>query len=180
MSVSGISSSAFYNTGSTQSTVQQFQQAFQQLGQDLQSGDLSAAQSAFAVLQQLRPQNSSTAAQSNNPVTQAFSQLSQDLQSGNLSAAQKDYTALEQAMQNQRVRTHHHRSGSENSTSGTSQLSQLIDQLGASVQSGSLSTAQTTYNTLLQALQQFAQTNGLQTDASSQSTSSSNRVSVNA
>ena len=62
MSVSGISSSSLfdYNTQSVQNKMQQFQQEFQQLGQDLQSGNLSAAQSDFATLQQYAPQTNST------------------------------------------------------------------------------------------------------------------------
>ena len=56
MSLSGISSSNFseFNTQTAQSNRQQFQQDFQQLGQDLQSGNLSAAQTDFATIQQIR------------------------------------------------------------------------------------------------------------------------------
>src|SRR5271169_3216037 len=104
MSVSGISSSSLfdYNTQSVQNRKQQFQQEFQQLGQDLQSGNLSAAQSDFASLQQLGAQaNSTSPSQSPTPtVAQAFQQLSQDLQSGNLSAAQHDFANLQQDFQN--------------------------------------------------------------------------------
>src|SRR5271157_3431241 len=121
MSVSGISSSSFsdYNTQSVQNRMQQVRQEFQQLGQDLQSGNLSAAQTDFATLQQLRPptfvgptavgqQTSSTSSsQSNSPIAQEFNQLSQDLQSGNVSAAQKDYTTIQQDFQNQAGQTHH-------------------------------------------------------------------------
>ena len=61
MSASGISLSSLldYNAQSTQSVQskkQQFEKEFQQLGTDLQSGNLSAAQSDFATLQQLGPQ----------------------------------------------------------------------------------------------------------------------------
>ena len=89
MSVSGISSSSLFdfNTQAAQNKRQQFLQEFQQLGQDLQSGNLSAAQSDFAALEQLKPQTSSTASSSSSsPIAQAFKQLSQDLQSGNVSA----------------------------------------------------------------------------------------------
>ncbi len=53
MSLSGISSSNLfsYENQSVQNNMQQFQQEFQQLGQDLQSGNLSAAQSDFTTLQ---------------------------------------------------------------------------------------------------------------------------------
>jgi hypothetical protein len=93
MSLSGISTSSLLSYESqntqTQNKLQQFQQEFQQLGEDLQSGNLSAAQSDFATLQQMAPQSaSSTSVTSGNPLTQAFQQLGQDLQSGNISAAQ--------------------------------------------------------------------------------------------
>ena len=72
MSVSGISSSNLFNsTNQTiQSSMQQFQKEFQQLGQDLQSGNITAAQSDFVTLQQIGSQSTASAtssAQSNNP-----------------------------------------------------------------------------------------------------------------
>ena len=176
MSVSGISSSSFFNYSapSIQNRMQQFQQEFQQLGQDLQSGNLSAAQADFSTLQQLAPQGSSST-QSNNPIAQAFSQLSQDLQSGNISAAQKDYATIQQDFQSHaaQMHGHHHHSGGG---SGESEISQLLAQLGQALQSGNLSTAQQAYSTLQQDFQQFAQNNGGLTQASSQA--SSNSISV--
>ncbi len=63
MSVGGISSNLFDSINQTsQNQMQHPQKEFQQLGQDLQSGNLSAAQSDFVTLQQLGPQNSSTSA----------------------------------------------------------------------------------------------------------------------
>lgn len=177
MSVSGISSTNFYSTEATQTNTQQFQQAFQQLGQDLQSGNLSAAQSDFATLQQLRPQTSSaSSSQSNNPIAQAFSQLSKDLQAGNLSAAQQDYATIRQAMQSQEAHGHHHHSGGS-STSGTSEIGQLLDQLGTALQSGNLSSAQSAFTTLQQEFQQLNQGGG---QTSSPSNSSSTSLSVSA
>jgi hypothetical protein len=43
MSVPGISSGSLYNTQSVQSNAQQFRQEFQQVGQDLPSGNLFAS-----------------------------------------------------------------------------------------------------------------------------------------
>jgi outer membrane protein assembly factor BamD (BamD/ComL family) len=146
MSTSGITSSMF-------SQIQQFQQEFQQLGQDLQSGNLSAAQSDFATLLKDAPQASSTStSQSNSPIAQAFNQLSQDLQAGNLSAAQQDYSTIQQDFQSQASQMHphhHHRSGG----SQESQVSQLFDQLGQDLQSGNLSSAQSDFTSLQQLLQ---------------------------
>jgi outer membrane protein assembly factor BamD (BamD/ComL family) len=179
MSVSGISSSSLLNYGTqdVQGKMKQFQQEFQQLGKDLQAGDLSAAQSDFAALQQLMPQNSATSStQSNNPIAQAFNQLSKDLQAGNLSAAQQDYTTIEKDFQNpaiQMPRQHHHRAGGGR---GASEFSQLFDQLGQALQSGNLSTAQQVFSSLQQQLQQLSQSGG----QSSTPTSSSTGFSVNA
>ncbi len=186
MSVAGISTSSLYNYNSqnTQSNFQQIQQTFQQLGQDLQSGNLSAAQSDFATLQKLVPQlsstASSTASQSNSPIAQAFAQLGKDLQSGNLSAAQQDFSAIQQDFQNQASQSqtqetqghHHHHGGG-----GSSEISQLLQQLGTALQSGNLSAAQSAFTTLDQQLEQPAQTSASQTGSAP---SSANGVSVTA
>jgi len=174
MSVSGISSSNFldYSAQSIQTRMQQFRQEFQQLGQDLQSGNLAAAQTDFAALQQVEPQSISTAStQSNTPIGQAFNQLSQDLKSGNLSAAQQDYATIQQDFQNHASRAHHHHHGGGN---GEGEISQLLQQLGQDLQSGSLSAAQQAYSTLMQDFPQFGQNNGVA------STGQSSSVSVNA
>src|SRR5579862_8532827 len=99
MSVSAISTSVF--DANSQNVQNKMKQEFQQLGQDLQAGNLSAAQSDFATLQQLGPQSQvNTSAQGSNPISQAFEQLSQDLQSGNVSAAQQDFTTIQRDFQN--------------------------------------------------------------------------------
>src|SRR5579862_7563078 len=103
MSISGISSSNFFQSLYSQNTQRaQFAQQFQQLGQDLQSGNLSQAQTDFATLTANSPfaqqavQAAASPTTSNNaaaatttspnasPIAQAFTQLSQDLQAGNL------------------------------------------------------------------------------------------------
>jgi outer membrane protein assembly factor BamD (BamD/ComL family) len=180
MSVAGLSATSLFSS-KMQSQFQEFKQEFQQLGQDLQSGNLSAAQSDFATLQQLAPQSQSTSsAQSSNPIAQAFEQLSQDLQAGNTSAAQQDFATIQQDFQNlasqaQTQETsqtqgapHHHHNGGE----GQSAISQLFAQLGQALQSGNLSTAQQVYSTMLQ---DFSQN-----QSSSQSSSNSSGVSVSA
>jgi uncharacterized membrane protein YccC len=179
MSVSGISSSSFadYGTQSVQNQMQQFRQEFQQLGQDLQSGNLSAAQSDFATLEKNAPQSSSaSSAQSSNPIAQAFNQLSQDLQSGNLSGAQQDYATIQQDFQSRAaVHGHHHHGGGGGSGgSEESEISQLLSELGQSLQSGNLSTAQQTYSTLMQDIQQSGQSDGLSSAPSSTQSGSSN------
>jgi len=134
------------------------------LGDDLQTGDLSAAQQDFATLQQTNPQGSTTSTQSNNPITQAFNQLSVDLQSGNLTGAQQAYSNIQQNFQapDQTSQTqgqtsqtqshfHHHRHGG----GGGAEASQLLDQLGQDSQTSAL--AQQTYSSVLQDLS-FGQT----------------------
>jgi uncharacterized protein YukE len=178
MSVSGVSSSSFANYNqSIQPNMQQFRQEFQQLGQDLQSGNLSAAQTDFATLQQLRPQaNSTSSAQNNNPIAQSFNQLSQELKSGNLSAAQQDYATLQQDFQKQssQVHHHHHHHGGGH---GESAVSQLLVQLGQDLRSGNVSAAQQVYSTLMQDLPLAGQ-NSASGSASQSSQSSTNGVSM--
>lgn len=162
MSVSGVSSSNLFDASNqtTQNSMQQFRKEFQQLGQDLQSGNITAAQSDFVTLQQIGSQSTGSAtssAQSNSPLAQAFNQLAQDLKSGNVSAAQQDFSQIQQAMQNQgsqSTRGHHHHHGGGG---GGSEMSQLFEQLGQALQSGNLSSAQTAYNTLSQDFSQLGQ-----------------------
>jgi outer membrane protein assembly factor BamD (BamD/ComL family) len=181
MSVSGISSNLFgFSNPTVQSKAEQIQQEFQQLGEDLQSGNLSAAQSDYTTLEQLVPQSSTTTStQNSNPLAQAFTQLGQDLQSGNLSAAQQDYANIQQDIQNQASQleghSHHHHHGGGDSEQ--SSISQLFEQLGQDLQSGNLSGAQQSYNTLTQDLEGL----GLSTvQSNSQAPSSSSGISVNA
>lgn len=152
MSVPGIASQSFfsYNTQQAQNHRTQMQQEFQQLGQDLQSGNLSAAQSEFASLQQLSQNTSSTA---NNSISQEFNQLSQDLKSGNLSAAQSDYSKLQQNFQSAGAQAHHGHHRHIDGNSGSTEINQLLQQLGQELQAGNLSTAQQTYTTLQQDLE---------------------------
>lgn len=113
MSVSGILSSVMDNvlssqTQNVQSQRQQFQQEFQQLGQDLESGNLSAAQSDYSTIQQdFQNQAQSQGAHMHHhhhhgggaeasAMSQEFQQLGQALQSGNMSNAQQAYASLQQ------------------------------------------------------------------------------------
>lgn len=155
--IAGVSANSFYNPG-MMNRMQQVQQDFQQLGMDLQSGNLSAAQTDFATLQQLDPAAGPVSSTQGNPIEQGFSQLSQDLGAGNLAAAQKDFTALQMDFQSRAGMWHRHHHGD---TGGQSSLGQEFNQLLQMVQAGNQSGAQQTYNSLQQELQQFAQSNGL-------------------
>jgi outer membrane protein assembly factor BamD (BamD/ComL family) len=151
------------------SKFKQFQQEFQQLGKDLQSGNLAQAQSDLVTLEQNSPfLHAGAASSSKNPIAQAFNQLAQDLQAGNLTAAQQDFSTIQQDFQSAQGQAqtqsqgsgHHHHHASVSSQSSASPLAQLFSQLGQALQSGNLSSAQQAYSTLQQDFQQFASASG--------------------
>lgn len=171
MSISGISSNNYnqYQLGASSSP---YQQQIQQLSKDLTSGNLSAAQSDFASLQQAFSQSSSTnsagstTTSTSNPIAQAFNQLGSDLQSGNLTAAQKDFSTVQQDIQSKGTLSfshfgHHAHLGRGGGNSSSSLLQDLNQ---ASQSSSSSSTtpagAQQAYSTLQQEFQQFALSGG--------------------
>jgi soluble cytochrome b562 len=126
MSVAGISSTSFYQPSSVNANSQSRRAEFQQLGQDLQSGNLAAAQQDFSGLTQATSQTSgSTQTASSNAqipgfgsMVQELSTLGQALQSGNLSAAQQAYKTVQQDMQSvQQTHGHHH--GTSTATAST-------------------------------------------------------------
>jgi hypothetical protein len=161
MSISAIlnSSSNQYQIGAARNP---HQQEMQQLGQALQSGSLSAAQSDFATLQAAVSQPATITGSTSNPVAQAFNQLSTDLRSGSLSSAQKDFSTLQQDLQNNlstdHLHHHHHLSsgGGSGDSSNQNSLLQDLNQIGQSLTSSNLAGAQQAYATLQQQLQQFA------------------------
>ena len=179
MSVSGIASSSLvdYSRQNVQNRMKQFQQVFQQLGKDLQSGNVSSAQTDFATLQQSRTHaTATTSAHSHNQIAQDFQQLAKDLQSGNISAAQKDYATVQQDFQN-------HPSQTQRRTNTVTKLlgtlgrmvqsgaivgSHLLGPLGIALRSSNLLASGRASTTVQQAMQQFAQNSSLQTQLSSQ------------
>jgi outer membrane protein assembly factor BamD (BamD/ComL family) len=199
MSVSGIASSLFsqFDATAAQSKFQQIKQGFQQLGQDLQSGNLAQAQSDFTALQQTLPgaQQTATAGTATagtagavtttSPLTQAVAQLAQDLQSGNLAAAQSDIATVQQDAQQASApqgaaqgHHHHHGTASQDSSQSSSQqtaIQTLFSQLGQSLQTGNLAGAQQAYSTLQQ---DFLQS-GLGSSSAGSSTSATGSSAVN-
>jgi hypothetical protein len=120
MFISGITSSILSGLTGSQHVKSKFEQVrdeFKQLGQDLQSGNLSQAQQDFTALSQNLPGASQsgtiqaasqvssatgatgTTGSSTSSLLQEFNQLGQALQSGNLQAAQQDYTGIQQTVQ---------------------------------------------------------------------------------
>jgi hypothetical protein len=109
MSVSGIFSSSS-NNSQISSQYQLTSSQFQQLGQDLASGNLSSAQSDFAILEQALTQSATSKSSISNPIAKGFQQLAADLKSGDLTAAKQDYSTLQLDLQNLSagLRFHHH------------------------------------------------------------------------
>lgn len=179
MSVSAIFTSSLFQhatqSAQNKNKIQQFKHEFQQLGEDLQSGNLSAAQSDFAAIEQSGPKSDAVSSgPASSPLSQAFQQLSKDLQSGNLSAAQQDYSTIQHDIQNHAAQMHHHHHGVGHGES--SQISQLFQQLGQDLQSRDLSSAQKAYAQLQQDLSPWA---GSQSSSSS-STGTNPSISVSA
>jgi len=195
MTASGISASGLVDYDA-QNNHQKIQKELQQLGKDIQSGNLTAAQTDLVTLQQDLTQSSTASAsqgsttassQSSSPIAQALTQLATDLQSGNTSAAQTDYATIQKDLQAASAQGgwgahghhHHHNSqSSSDSSSATSAISQLFTELGQELKAGNLSAAQSTYQSLQQDFQPQGEGSAGQTQPSS--TTSSTSLSVNA
>ena len=174
MSISGIASTALnslltatQSTQNGQGNFQQIQSEFQQLGHDLQAGNLTQAQQDYATLSQNFPNAHSattaatTSANSSNPVAQAFAALSRDLQNGNISGAQQDYATIQQDFQQRQLQGpgqvhHHHHHGGGGGGQQASQVSQALNSLSTALRAGNLSSAQTAFAALQQDLEQFS------------------------
>jgi outer membrane protein assembly factor BamD (BamD/ComL family) len=208
MSIIGILSSNLFTAGAAQNTpsaqpnpsaFQQIKTEFEQLGQALQSGNLSQAQSDFATLSQnlsaaSQSRGTTTPATNNSPAAQAFAQLGQDLQSGNLQGAQQDFANFQQDVQrssSQQVgghhgHHHHHAESSQASSTSSSSssqqsnpISQAFGALAQDLQAGNLSGAQSAFSALQNDLQQIggfltAGSNGIGSTPAPSSTGSLN------
>lgn len=165
MAVSSISSSSSLSQSlqTWQAKAQKIQNEFQQLGQDLQAGNLTQAQSDFSTLSK----NISSPLQSNSALAQAFTAVGSALQSGSLATAQQAYATLQQGVQQTARALHRHGqsgSGSQTAVSSTvSTLSQAFNSLSSALQAGNLSAAQTAYSALSQDVQQAGAITGSST-----------------
>lgn len=156
MSIAGIASNFLLNSLSPkQDSIQQFRQEFQQLGQDLQAGNLTAAQSDYAQLQKVEQKKNSSTSQTSSAVSQIFGQLGQDLQSGNVSAAQNDFTDIMKEIQNGGSQVHHHHHHRSGGSGQTNAVQNDLNQLGQALQAGNLSAAQQAYTSIQSDLQQI-------------------------
>lgn len=144
MSISSIAGSIAHLAG-IQSQYQQVRGQFKRLGQDLQSGSLTQAQTDFVTLSQ----SVSSLFSGTSPLGQSLSRIGQALQSGNVSAAQQAFGSISSVGPYVRAQ-HPHVSPT------TSKLSEGLDQLGQALQSGNLTTAQQAFAVVQQAWQQMS------------------------
>jgi hypothetical protein len=148
MSISGFLSGIYNQNQASASSP--YGENMQKLSQDLQSGNLSGAQSDFATVQAAFLQSATGTTSSStatNPVAQALSLLGTDLESGKLSSAQNDFSTVQQDIQSHGTpAANHFRHGSSLGGNGISCPSNTTD----------IATAQQTYATLEQELQQSA------------------------
>jgi predicted lipoprotein len=149
-----------------QSQYQQVHSQFKQLGQDLQAGNLTKAQSDFVTLSQA----ATSQLGSSGPMAQALSKVGSALQSGDLSAAQQAFTAL--AKVGASAVSHH-----SHVPPMTGKLTQGLDQLGQALQSGDLSAAQQAFTSLQQAWRQVSGAD-LSPSTSATQTASTTSISV--
>ena len=154
MSVVGIASTALSQLGNIQSKFQGVQSEFKTLGQDLQAGNLTQAQTDFVTLSQsVTSQLSST-----SPFAKAFNAVGQALQSGDLSAAQQAFAAIAPAgTGSASVHHHHHHVASAQSSSSSAQsnlFAEELSTLGQALQSGNLTAAQQAFSAMQQGWQQ--------------------------
>lgn len=153
-----------------QNPFQQIQQDFSQLASALQSGDLTDAQSAYSNIQQLlgggqNSPNANTGSNGSNPIQNDFAALGQALQSGDLTQAQSAFSQLQTDVQSaQQSRANaaaapapqaqdQFVSTTPPTLTPAEQVQQDYTQLATALQSGNLTSAQTAFTALQQALQ---------------------------
>jgi hypothetical protein len=100
MSTAAVSSNSLYQQ--LQTYFQTRQSDLQQLGQDLQNGDLTDAQQEFSAIQTLGQSGPFASGDAFRSSTrqQDFNAIGQALQSGNVSAAQQAFSQLESTFEN--------------------------------------------------------------------------------
>lgn len=121
----------------------QVRNQFKQLGQDLQAGNLTKAQSDFVTLSQA----AASQLGGSSPIAQALNNVGKALQSGDLSGAQQAFSPV--AKVGASAVSHH----SHVPPMGA-KLTQGLDQLGQALQSGNLSAAQQAFAAVQQLWQQ--------------------------
>ncbi len=158
MSIGAIACSGGSQLANIQRNYQTVRGEFQNLGQDLQSGNLSRAQTDFVTL------SATVSAQygTNSAVSKTLNSVGQALQSGDLSTAQQAFAALPPGLTG-------HSGGGQH---GANPFSQGMNLLGQALQSGNLTGAQQAFAALQSNWQQVVP-NSIPTASQTNGTSSS-------
>ncbi len=151
MSISSIASSSVYQSSYT-NPFQAVKKDFKNINSALQSGDLSAAQTAFSTLQTDTSTVSGTN-NSSNPMSQDIQGLGSALQSGSLTDAQQAFSKIQSDMKGHGkfARQQMELQSSLSSASDTGNtIKQDFQNMSAALQSGNLTDAQKAFATLQQ------------------------------
>ena len=143
MSIAGIASTAFAQLANVQHNYQKVQSEFKQLGQDLQTGNLTQAQADFVTLSQSLASNQQTGAVAS---------------AGTSPTAPPTFVgpnAVNQPGQANPAPASHHRI----------HFRQALSQLGQALQAGNLTAAQQAFTTMEQIWQQFGSSAAASTSA---------------
>jgi hypothetical protein len=154
MSVAGIASAGLSQLASLQRNYQQVRGEFKQLGQDLQAGNLTQAQTDFVTLSQ----SAASQFSGNSPVAKALNSLGQALQSNNLTGAQQAFASLPSHIVGPCAVPHSVHAGS--SSAQQSAFSQALSQMGQALQTGNLTAAQQAFSAMQQSWQQMESNGG--------------------
>jgi|SRR5580704_450077 hypothetical protein len=163
MSISAVASPIIY-TPVTQPASQTSQGSaigseFRQLSQDIQAGNLTAAQEDYATLSKSGPLSNPN---SSNPLVQDLQAVGKALQGGDIQGAQAAFSTFQTAAQQQGIQHHrshgsHHDHGIGTVNDGSQQsdpLAQAFTSLQQTLQSNNLSGAQTAFATIQEDLHQ--------------------------
>jgi len=163
MSVGAIGSMAIAQLASIQRNYQTVRGEFQNLGQDLQSGNLARAQTDFVTLSA----SVSTQYGANSAVSKTLNSIGQALQSGDLTTAQQAFSTLPPGL------TGHPGAGQAGHHGGMHPYMQGLSQLGQALRSGDLTGAQQAFAALQQNWQQVVPNSVTAASPSSGTSSSS-------
>jgi hypothetical protein len=166
------------------------QNEFKQLSQDVQAGNLTAAQEDYATLSKSGPLSNPN---SSNPLVQDLQAVGKALQAGDIQGAQAAFSTFQSAVQQQGVhhrgRGAHHDHGNatvSDASQQTDPLAQALTTLQQALQSNNLSGAQSAFATIQQDLQQAgfsfgsASTSGGNTATAATPAAATNSLSVTA
>jgi ribosomal protein S20 len=130
MSLSGVSSGTPVYANPIQNNFKQRSDDFKALKSALQSGDISAAQSAFSTFKQDLQTAKSSSNNTSQP-SQDFQSLESALSSGDISAAQKAFASFQSDVQAAHKSHHHHHHKAESSSDAQTQNTASVPASGS-------------------------------------------------